>query len=68
MGRGCELAGLVQLWVDSVDVWPDIGHTPSSVALHPRRLGYVRDSVARTLTPGSPAVRAIVSESFALDD
>ena len=24
MGRGAELAGLVQLWVDSVDVWPDV--------------------------------------------
>ena len=24
MGRGPELAGLVQLWVDSVDVWPEV--------------------------------------------
>ena len=39
-------------------------HTPSSAALHPRRQGYVRDAVARTLTPGSPPVRAIVSEYF----
>jgi hypothetical protein len=117
MGRGGELAGLVQLWVDSVDVWPDIVeqvpsdaylvtesvpqpvsdepqllthltwfpkpdgltdeqffhgwhvvHTPSSVALHPRRQGYVRDAVARTLSAGSPPVRAVVSEFFRLDD
>jgi hypothetical protein len=113
MGRGVGLAGLVEVWVDSVDVWPAITeqvpsdaylvtesvpqpvssmqgllthltwfpkpgrlseddffsgwhvvHTPSSVALHPRRQGYVRDAVARTLTPGSPPVRAIVSEFF----
>jgi hypothetical protein len=117
MGRGAELAGLVELWVDSVDAWPAIVervpadaylvtesvpqpiadaagllthltwfpkpdrlsdaeffhgwhvvHTPSSAALHPRRQGYVRDAVARTLTPGSPPVRAIVSESFQPDD
>ena len=117
MGRGAELAGFAELWVDSVDVWraiaeqvaadaylvtesvpqsksevPDLlthltwfpkparlsdeqfyagwhdVHTPSSAALHPRRQGYVRDAVARTLTPGSPPVRAIVSEFFALDD
>jgi hypothetical protein len=117
MGRGAELAGLVELWVDSVDAWPAIVeqvpsdaylvtesvpqpvadvpgllthltwfpkpdrlsdeeffhgwhvvHTPSSAALHPRRRGYVRDAVARTLTVGSPDVRAIVSESFALED
>jgi len=42
-------------------------HTPSSARLHPLRQGYVRDSVARTLTPGSPPVRAIVSEFFAED-
>ena len=117
LGRGVELAGLVELWVDSVDVWPHIVeqvvadaylvtesipqpvtatpgllthltwfpkpdrlsdaeffhgwhtvHTPSSAALHPRRQGYVRDAVARTLTPGSPPVRAIVSEFFAEAD
>jgi hypothetical protein len=117
MGRGDALAGLAELWVDSVDVWPAIleqvpadaylvtesvpqpvspepgllthltwfpkpgrlsddeffhgwhvVHTPSSAALHPRRLGYVRDAVARTLTPGAPPVRAIVSESFVLAD
>lgn len=44
--------------------WHDV-HTPSSFALHPRRTGYVRDAVARTLTPGSPPVRAIVAEHFA---
>jgi hypothetical protein len=43
-------------------------HTPSSAALHPRRQGYVRDAVARTLTPDSPPVRAIVSEFFAPED
>jgi hypothetical protein len=117
MGRGPELAGLVELWLDSVDVWPaiveqvpgdaylvtesvpqpvagddgmlthltwfpkparltdeefyhgwHIVHTPSSTALHPRRRGYVRDAVARTLTGDSPAVRAIVSEFFFADD
>jgi hypothetical protein len=117
MGRGKELAGLVQLWVDSVDVWPalveqipsdaylvtesepqpvsgaegllthltwfpkpprlseeeffhgwHVVHTPSSAELHPHRQGYVRDSVARTLTPGSPPVRAIVCEYFAPSD
>lgn len=112
MGRGPELAGLVQVWLDSVDLWPwlvgvvpgdaylvtesvpqpvtspdllvhltwfpkperlteedffygwHVVHTPSSAALHPRRQGYVRDAVARTLTPGSPPVRAIVTEHF----
>lgn len=24
MGRGADLAGLVQIWLDSLDVWPDI--------------------------------------------
>jgi hypothetical protein len=117
MGRGTQLGGLVEVWVDSVDAWravveqvpsdaylvtesvpqpvsdtpnllthltwfpkPDrlsdeqffAGwhdvHTPSSAALHPRRQGYVRDAVARRLTSGSPPVRAIVTELFALDD
>jgi len=112
LGRGAELAGLVQLWLDSVDDWPavveqvpadvylvtesvpqpvaetpgllthltwfpkpdrlsddeffhgwHVVHTPSSAALHPRRQGYVRDAVARSLTPGAPPVRAIVSEA-----
>lgn len=47
--------------------WHDV-HTPSSAGLHPRRQGYVRDAVARRLTPGSPPVRALVSEFFALED
>jgi hypothetical protein len=117
MGRGSELAGLVELWVDSVDLWPalveqvpsdaylvtesipqpnaatpdllthltwfpkpdrlsddeffhgwHVVHTPSSAALHPRRQGYVRDAVARRLTPDAPPVRAIVSEFFVLDN
>lgn len=115
MGRGDQLAGLVELWVDSVDVWPavveqvpgdlylvtesvpqpvtpgllthltwfpkparlteeeffhgwHVVHTPSSAALHPRRQGYVRNAVARTLTAGSPPVRAVVLESFAEED
>lgn len=117
MGRGRKLAGLVQLWVDSVDVWPSlveqvpsdaylvtesvpqpvspadkllthltwfpkpprlseeeffdgwhVKHTPSSASLHPHRQGYVRDSVTRTLTKGSPPVRAIVCEYFAPAD
>jgi hypothetical protein len=117
MGRGPELAGLVELWVDSVDLWPaiieqvpsdaylvtesipqpktatsgllthltwfpkperlsddeffhgwQVVHTPSSANLHPLRHGYVRNSVARTLTAGSPAVRAIVSEFFVAED
>lgn len=123
LGRGGDLAGLVEVWLDSVDErhpvleqlaavgpvdaylvtesvpqhepapppvgtrspglthltwfpkpdaltdeafyrgWHDV-HTPSSYALHPRRDGYVRDAVARTLTAGSPPVRAIVSEHF----
>lgn len=45
-----------------------VEHTPTSFALHPLRQGYVRDAVARTLTPSSPPVRAIVSEFFALED
>jgi hypothetical protein len=39
-------------------------HTPFSFELHPRRWSYVRNSVARTLTPGSRPVRAIVVERF----
>jgi hypothetical protein len=112
MGRGPDLRGLAEIWVDCVDVWPQIIdqvagdaylvtesvpqpvaegtllthftwfpkperlteedffhgwhmiHTPSSARLHPLRRGYVRDAVARTLTPGAPPVRAIVSEFF----
>lgn len=44
------------------------GHTPTTFALHPLRQGYVRDAIARVLTPGSPPVRAIVSEYFAAPD
>jgi hypothetical protein len=34
MGRGSELAGLVQVWLNSVDVWPDVvGHIPSDAYL-----------------------------------
>ena len=34
MGRGADLAGLVQVWLDSVDVWPDVvGHVPSDAYL-----------------------------------
>jgi len=47
--------------------WHEL-HTPSTWELHPHRVGYVRDSVARVLTPGSPPVRAIVSELFEADD
>jgi hypothetical protein len=117
MGRGGDLAGFVELWVESVDVWPTVVeqvpsdaylvtesvpqqkseaagllthlswfpkparlteeeffhgwhvvHTPTTGALHPLRQGYTRDAVARTLTAGSPPVRAIVSEYFALAD
>jgi hypothetical protein len=117
MGLGSSLAGLVEIWLDSVDLWPavvehvpgdaylvtesvpqpvaatpgllthltwfpkpdrltdaeffhgwHVVHTPSSAALHPRRQGYVRDAAARTLTPGSPPVRAIVSEFFDVED
>ena len=46
--------------------WHDV-HTPSSAALHPLRRGYVRDAVARRLTPDSPPVRAIVAEHFDQD-
>ena len=43
--------------------WHEV-HTPHSAALHPLRWTYVRDTVVRTLTPGSPQVRAIVVERF----
>ena len=39
-------------------------HTPFSFELHPLRWEYVRNAVARRLTPGAPAVRAIVGERF----
>ena len=48
--------------------WHD-EHTPLSFELHPLRWEYVRNSVARTLTTGSPPIRAIVAERFrTLDD
>ena len=47
--------------------WHDV-HTPSTPRLHPTRLGYTRDTVARTLTEGSPKVNAIVFEYFTLED
>jgi len=47
--------------------WHDV-HTPSTTRLHPTRLGYTRDTVARVLTPGSARVDAIVFEYFTLED
>ena len=43
--------------------WHEV-HTPFSFELHPLRWEYVRNAVARTLTPGSPPIRAIVAERF----
>jgi hypothetical protein len=48
---------------DFFRAWHEV-HTPFSFELHPRRWSYVRNSVARSLTPGSPPVRAIVVERF----
>ncbi len=39
-------------------------HTPFSFELHPSRWLYVRNAVARVLTPGSPPYRAIVEERW----
>lgn len=39
-------------------------HSISSFDLHPLRTGYVRNAVARALTPGAPAYRGIVTEHF----
>jgi hypothetical protein len=47
--------------------WHEV-HTPHSAELHPQRKSYVRDTVVRTLTPGSPPVRAVVVERFAVSD
>ena len=47
--------------------WHDV-HTPSTSRLHPTRIGYTRDTVARTLTRGAPQVNAIVFEYFTLED
>jgi hypothetical protein len=117
MGRGSQLAGLVTLWMDSIDVLPAVleqvpgdaylvtesvpqqrsleagllnhfsffpkperlteqeffhgwhtVHTPTTGALHPLRKGYLRDTVARVLTPGSPPLRGIVCEFFETGD
>ncbi|MCP5041173.1 MAG: hypothetical protein GY944_09080 [bacterium] len=43
--------------------WFDV-HTPFSFELHPLRWEYVRNAVARPLTPNAPAIRAIVGERF----
>lgn len=43
--------------------WHEV-HTPASAELHPLRWEYVRNAVARVLTPNSPPIRAIVSERF----
>ena len=43
--------------------WHEV-HTPFSFELHPLRWEYVRNAVARTLTAGSPPIRAIVAERF----
>jgi hypothetical protein len=43
--------------------WHDV-HSPASFRLHPLRAEYVRDAVARVLTPGSPPIRAVVFEWF----
>lgn len=39
-------------------------HTPFSFELHPLRWEYVRNAVARAVTPSAPPVRAIVGERF----
>jgi hypothetical protein len=39
-------------------------HSTSSFDLHPLRWSYVRNAVARPLTPNAPAYRAIVMEHF----
>ena len=43
--------------------WHDV-HSPASFRLHPLRWEYVRDAVARAVTPDAPPVRAIVFERF----
>jgi len=43
--------------------WHDV-HTPKTPELHPLRVEYVRDTVARVLSPASPPVRALVAERF----
>lgn len=46
--------------------WHEV-HTPKTPELHPERTEYVRDTVHRVLTPGSPPVRALVQERFPLE-
>jgi len=43
--------------------WHEV-HTPHSFELHPLRCEYVRNAVARAITPGAPTVHAIVAERF----
>jgi hypothetical protein len=43
--------------------WHEV-HSPASFRLHPLRWEYVRDAVARVVTPHSPPLRAIVFERF----
>ena len=43
--------------------WHEV-HTPFSFELHPLRWEYVRNAVARAVTPGAPPIRAIVAERF----
>jgi hypothetical protein len=52
---------------DFLHGWHDV-HTPTTSRLHPTRLGYTRDTVARVLTPGAQRVDAIVFEYFTIDD
>jgi hypothetical protein len=44
--------------------WWQVRHSASSFRLHPRRWSYIRNAVARPLTQGAPAYRAIVLEHF----
>jgi hypothetical protein len=44
--------------------WWQIKHSESSFRLHPRRWSYIRDAVARPLTPDAPTYRALVLEHF----
>ena len=51
MGRGTELAGLVELWVDSVDVWPSVvAHVPSDAYLVTESVPQQRSEATGLLT------------------
>ena len=51
MGRGSALAGLVELWVDSVDVWPSIvAHVPSDAYLVTESVPQHRTTASGLLT------------------